>query len=96
MGPPARRQWRPRTLRTAAFLVLPLVLRCDSLVNVSLPALVQKLCENQPVLQNLTGPSCRATTDQIGTCWPRSSAGDLVARPCPEFVNGVKYNTTRE
>ncbi|ETE60389.1 hypothetical protein L345_13869, partial [Ophiophagus hannah] len=32
--------------------------------------------------------------DQIGTCWPRSSGGDLVERPCPEYVNGVKYNTT--
>ncbi|NXL21770.1 CRFR2 factor, partial [Setophaga kirtlandii] len=41
------------------------------------------------------GPYCNATTDQIGTCWPRTSAGELVERPCPEFFNGIKYNTTR-
>lgn len=40
------------------------------------------------------GPYCNATTDQIGTCWPRTSAGELVERPCPEFFNGIKYNTT--
>uniref|UniRef100_A0A8C5SP35 G-protein coupled receptors family 2 profile 1 domain-containing protein n=1 Tax=Laticauda laticaudata TaxID=8630 RepID=A0A8C5SP35_LATLA len=33
-----------------------------------------------------SGPSCRATIDQIGTCWPRSSGGDLVERPCPEYT----------
>lgn len=37
---------------------------------------------------------CNATTDEIGTCWPRSSAGRIVERPCPEYINGVKYNTT--
>uniref|UniRef100_A0A8C0ZB86 G-protein coupled receptors family 2 profile 1 domain-containing protein n=1 Tax=Cyanistes caeruleus TaxID=156563 RepID=A0A8C0ZB86_CYACU len=42
----------------------------------------------------LAGPYCNATTDQIGTCWPRTSAGELVERPCPEFFNGIKYNTT--
>uniref|UniRef100_A0A8C2TFB1 Corticotropin releasing hormone receptor 2 n=1 Tax=Coturnix japonica TaxID=93934 RepID=A0A8C2TFB1_COTJA len=41
------------------------------------------------------GLYCNATTDQIGTCWPRASAGKLVERPCPEFFNGIKYNTTR-
>uniref|UniRef100_A0A8C4YAE1 Corticotropin releasing hormone receptor 2 n=1 Tax=Gopherus evgoodei TaxID=1825980 RepID=A0A8C4YAE1_9SAUR len=41
------------------------------------------------------GPYCNATTDQIGTCWPRATAGELVERPCPEFFNGIKYNTTR-
>lgn len=40
------------------------------------------------------GLYCNATTDQIGTCWPRASAGKLVERPCPEFFNGIKYNTT--
>ncbi|KAF6085641.1 corticotropin releasing hormone receptor 2 [Phyllostomus discolor] len=38
---------------------------------------------------------CNTTVDQIGTCWPRSAAGALVERPCPEYFNGVKYNTTR-
>uniref|UniRef100_A0A8C0ITG6 Corticotropin releasing hormone receptor 2 n=1 Tax=Chelonoidis abingdonii TaxID=106734 RepID=A0A8C0ITG6_CHEAB len=41
------------------------------------------------------GPYCNATTDQIGTCWPQATAGELVERPCPEFFNGIKYNTTR-
>uniref|UniRef100_A0ACB8FWF6 Corticotropin-releasing factor receptor 2 n=1 Tax=Sphaerodactylus townsendi TaxID=933632 RepID=A0ACB8FWF6_9SAUR len=40
------------------------------------------------------GPYCNATTDQIGTCWPKTGAGELVERPCPEFFNGIKYNTT--
>ncbi|XP_059512150.1 corticotropin-releasing factor receptor 2 isoform X1 [Myotis daubentonii] len=38
---------------------------------------------------------CNATLDLIGTCWPRSAAGALVERPCPEHFNGIKYNTTR-
>uniref|UniRef100_A0A8C8ZRT3 Corticotropin-releasing factor receptor 2 n=1 Tax=Prolemur simus TaxID=1328070 RepID=A0A8C8ZRT3_PROSS len=38
---------------------------------------------------------CNTTLDQIGTCWPQSAAGALVERPCPEYFNGVKYNTTR-
>lgn len=37
---------------------------------------------------------CNATSDEIGTCWPQSSAGSVVERPCPEYINGVKYNTT--
>ncbi|MBN3307698.1 CRFR2 factor, partial [Amia calva] len=41
------------------------------------------------------GLYCNATTDEIGTCWPRSSSGRVVERPCPEYINGVKYNTTR-
>lgn len=32
--------------------------------------------------------------DLIGTCWPRSAVGQLVARPCPEYFYGVRYNTT--
>lgn len=39
---------------------------------------------------------CNTTLDQIGTCWPQSVAGALVERPCPEYFNGIKYNTTRE
>ncbi|KAL7880876.1 hypothetical protein SRHO_G00031300 [Serrasalmus rhombeus] len=46
-------------------------------------------------LMSLDGLYCNATTDEIGTCWPRSSSGRIVERPCPEFINGVKYNTTR-
>ncbi|XP_045144893.1 corticotropin-releasing factor receptor 2 isoform X2 [Echinops telfairi] len=46
---------------------------------------------------NLSGlySYCNTTLDLIGTCWPRSEAGALVERPCPEYFNGVKYNTTR-
>uniref|UniRef100_F6YUC9 UTP25, small subunit processor component n=1 Tax=Xenopus tropicalis TaxID=8364 RepID=F6YUC9_XENTR len=39
-------------------------------------------------------PYCSATIDQIGTCWPRSIAGGLVERPCPDSFNGIRYNTT--
>lgn len=39
---------------------------------------------------------CNVTLDQIGTCWPRSAAGALVERPCPEYFNGVKYNSSSE
>uniref|UniRef100_A0AAY4CUN9 Corticotropin-releasing factor receptor 2 n=1 Tax=Denticeps clupeoides TaxID=299321 RepID=A0AAY4CUN9_9TELE len=44
---------------------------------------------------DLEGLYCNATTDEIGTCWPRSGSGRMVERPCPEYINGVKYNTTR-
>lgn len=40
------------------------------------------------------GLQCNASVDLIGTCWPRSPAGQLVARPCPAFFYGVRYNTT--
>uniref|UniRef100_A0A8C6SVK4 Corticotropin releasing hormone receptor 1 n=1 Tax=Neogobius melanostomus TaxID=47308 RepID=A0A8C6SVK4_9GOBI len=41
-----------------------------------------------------TGPYCETSIDGIGTCWPRSSAGQMVVRPCPEMFYGVRYNTT--
>uniref|UniRef100_A0A672S0R1 Corticotropin-releasing factor receptor 1-like n=1 Tax=Sinocyclocheilus grahami TaxID=75366 RepID=A0A672S0R1_SINGR len=37
---------------------------------------------------------CNTSIDGIGTCWPRSSAGEVVSRPCPETFLGVRYNTT--
>uniref|UniRef100_A0A8C3HE31 G-protein coupled receptors family 2 profile 1 domain-containing protein n=1 Tax=Chrysemys picta bellii TaxID=8478 RepID=A0A8C3HE31_CHRPI len=37
---------------------------------------------------------CNASIDLIGTCWPRSAVGQLVVLPCPEYINGVRYNTT--
>lgn len=40
------------------------------------------------------GPQCNASVDLIGTCWPRSPAGQLVVRPCPAYFYGVRYNTT--
>ncbi|XP_026062791.1 corticotropin-releasing factor receptor 2-like [Carassius auratus] len=44
---------------------------------------------------SVDGLYCNATTDEIGTCWPRSNSGQIIERPCPEYINGVKYNTTR-
>uniref|UniRef100_A0A3Q4HLS8 Corticotropin releasing hormone receptor 1 n=1 Tax=Neolamprologus brichardi TaxID=32507 RepID=A0A3Q4HLS8_NEOBR len=40
------------------------------------------------------GVYCDLSVDGIGTCWPRSAAGELVSRPCPEQFNGIHYNTT--
>lgn len=40
------------------------------------------------------GLQCNASVDLIGTCWPRSPAGQLVVRPCPAYFYGVRYNTT--
>uniref|UniRef100_A0A8D0D903 Corticotropin releasing hormone receptor 2 n=1 Tax=Sander lucioperca TaxID=283035 RepID=A0A8D0D903_SANLU len=59
-------------------------------------ALQDTFLENAPLsLLSIDGLYCNATTDEIGTCWPRSSTGRIVERPCPEYINGVKYNTTR-
>lgn len=40
------------------------------------------------------GLHCDLSVDGIGTCWPRSAAGELISRPCPEQFNGIYYNTT--
>ncbi|XP_042188157.1 corticotropin-releasing factor receptor 2-like [Callorhinchus milii] len=48
-----------------------------------------------PAQFDLSGVYCNATTDQIGTCWPRTRAGQVASRSCPETFNGIKYNTTR-
>ncbi|XP_026875472.2 corticotropin-releasing factor receptor 1-like, partial [Electrophorus electricus] len=45
---------------------------------------------------NSSGVFCRTSIDGIGTCWPRSTAGDVVSHPCPEFLYGVRYNTTNK
>uniref|UniRef100_A0A8B9UDG2 G-protein coupled receptors family 2 profile 1 domain-containing protein n=1 Tax=Anas zonorhyncha TaxID=75864 RepID=A0A8B9UDG2_9AVES len=64
-------------------------------VNCSLLDLQETVLESFSIsFLGFHGPYCNATTDQIGTCWPRASAGKLVERPCPEFFNGIKYNTT--
>ncbi|KAL2295127.1 hypothetical protein Nmel_018280 [Mimus melanotis] len=52
------------------------------------------LASANPVHLVLAGPQCNASVDLIGTCWPRSAVGQLVARPCPEYFYGVRYNTT--
>uniref|UniRef100_A0A4W3HY11 Corticotropin releasing hormone receptor 1 n=1 Tax=Callorhinchus milii TaxID=7868 RepID=A0A4W3HY11_CALMI len=46
------------------------------------------------VCRGSAGRYCNASTDLIGTCWPRSPVGQLVARQCPEYFNGIQYNTT--
>uniref|UniRef100_A0A8D2ARR7 Corticotropin-releasing factor receptor 1 n=1 Tax=Sciurus vulgaris TaxID=55149 RepID=A0A8D2ARR7_SCIVU len=51
-------------------------------------------CENLSLANNISGLQCNASVDLIGTCWPRSPAGQLVVRPCPAFFYGVRYNTT--
>ncbi|KAJ8416034.1 hypothetical protein AAFF_G00380560 [Aldrovandia affinis] len=43
---------------------------------------------------NITGVHCSTLIDGIGTCWPKSGAGEMVSRPCPELFYGVRYNTT--
>ncbi|XP_036447328.1 corticotropin-releasing factor receptor 1 isoform X2 [Colossoma macropomum] len=45
---------------------------------------------------NSSGVFCRTSIDGIGTCWPRSMAGEMVSRPCPELLYGVRYNTTNK
>ncbi|XP_044280925.1 corticotropin-releasing factor receptor 2 [Varanus komodoensis] len=72
-----------------------MVLHCDSSETLAFSVLLERYCEELFAYHNVTGPYCNSTTDQIGTCWPKTIAGELVERPCPEFVNGVKYNTTR-
>ncbi|XP_077898062.1 corticotropin-releasing factor receptor 1 isoform X1 [Ictidomys tridecemlineatus] len=51
-------------------------------------------CESLSLANNISGLQCNASVDLIGTCWPRSPAGQLVVRPCPAFFYGVRYNTT--
>uniref|UniRef100_A0A8D0H0K9 Corticotropin-releasing factor receptor 1 n=1 Tax=Sphenodon punctatus TaxID=8508 RepID=A0A8D0H0K9_SPHPU len=53
-------------------------------------------CESVSPTTNITGVQCNASIDLIGTCWPRSAVGQLVARPCPEYFYGVRYNTTNK
>ncbi|XP_075437676.1 corticotropin-releasing factor receptor 1-like [Ascaphus truei] len=51
-------------------------------------------CESLQPGPNISGLACNASIDMIGTCWPHTAAGRLVARPCPEYFQGVQYNTT--
>ncbi|KAJ8254557.1 hypothetical protein COCON_G00211690 [Conger conger] len=71
-------------------------LTCDTLIllsgNFTLRSLVAWNLTLAP--SNITGVFCNMSIDGIGTCWPRSRAGELVTRPCPEFFYGVRYNTT--
>ncbi|XP_062937354.1 corticotropin-releasing factor receptor 1 [Cynocephalus volans] len=51
-------------------------------------------CESLSLASNISELQCNTSVDLIGTCWPQSPAGQLVARPCPAFFYGVRYNTT--
>ncbi|EFB25686.1 hypothetical protein PANDA_017319, partial [Ailuropoda melanoleuca] len=51
-------------------------------------------CESLSLASNVSGLQCNSSVDLIGTCWPRSPAGQLVVRPCPAYFYGVRYNTT--
>uniref|UniRef100_A0A3B3RSH5 Corticotropin-releasing factor receptor 2 n=1 Tax=Paramormyrops kingsleyae TaxID=1676925 RepID=A0A3B3RSH5_9TELE len=76
-------------------VLLCLLISCPRIqCELSLLDLLEKYCEALSALYNITGLYCNATTDEIGTCWPRSTSGRMVERPCPEYINGVKYNTT--
>lgn len=83
--------WRAGCLQGPALRVL-----CA--LHLAAPRDPGKPSKPHSVLSPSPGPYsyCNATLDQIGTCWPRSAARALVERPCPEYFNGVKYNTTRE
>ncbi|XP_047619563.1 corticotropin-releasing factor receptor 2 isoform X2 [Phacochoerus africanus] len=98
-GPP-RLLLAPRSLLCLLCLLPPLLKAAgpnQAPRDQPLWALLEQYCHKVTTLSNLSGPYfyCNTTLDQIGTCWPRSAAGALVERPCPEYFNGIKYNTTR-
>ncbi|XP_055752921.1 corticotropin-releasing factor receptor 1-like isoform X1 [Salvelinus fontinalis] len=72
-------------------------LTCDTLLLLStnLTARTLALWNLTLTPSNVTaGLFCNMSIDPIGTCWPKSTAGEWVSRPCPEMFYGVKYNTT--
>ncbi|KAJ7418291.1 Corticotropin-releasing factor receptor 1 [Pitangus sulphuratus] len=81
----------PRPALLLLLLLLQTFLLRDSRAAASIQ---EQYCESLAPATNHTGPQCNASVDLIGTCWPRSAVGQLVARPCPEFFYGVRYNTT--
>ncbi|KAF7645724.1 hypothetical protein LDENG_00199310 [Lucifuga dentata] len=80
--------------------VSPAELTCEALIllstnfTVSLSARVFALLNQTFSVSNISGLYCELSVDGIGTCWPRSPAGQLVSRPCPAQLNGIHYNTT--
>uniref|UniRef100_A0A8B9JRW8 Corticotropin releasing hormone receptor 1 n=1 Tax=Astyanax mexicanus TaxID=7994 RepID=A0A8B9JRW8_ASTMX len=51
---------------------------------------------NSKDLRSVIISQALTSIDGIGTCWPRSMAGEMVSRPCPELLYGVRYNTTNK
>ncbi|VFV32530.1 corticotropin-releasing factor, partial [Lynx pardinus] len=76
----------PRLLCPQALLLLGL--------NAISASFQDQPCESLSLASNISGLQCNASVDLIGTCWPRSPAGQLVVRPCPAYFYGVRYNTT--
>ncbi|KAM7371349.1 hypothetical protein PAMP_008602 [Pampus punctatissimus] len=76
--------------------VSPVELTCETLILLStnLTARTWALLNQTFTISNSSGLYCDLSVDGIGTCWPRSVAGDLISRPCPEQFNGINYNTT--
>uniref|UniRef100_A0A674MU91 Corticotropin releasing hormone receptor 1 n=1 Tax=Takifugu rubripes TaxID=31033 RepID=A0A674MU91_TAKRU len=76
-------------------------LTCEALLMLSGNVSLQSLAAawNQSLMNATStwsgsGLYCETSIDGIGTCWPRSAAGHMVSRPCPEMFYGVRYNTT--
>ncbi|MED6293936.1 hypothetical protein CHARACLAT_015639 [Characodon lateralis] len=71
-------------------------LTCETLILLStnLTARMLVLLNQTFIISNSSGVYCDISVDGIGTCWPRSAAGELISRPCPEQFNGIHYNTT--
>ncbi|XP_008414713.1 corticotropin-releasing factor receptor 1 isoform X2 [Poecilia reticulata] len=76
--------------------VSSLELTCETLILLStnLTARMLVLLNQTFTISNSSGVYCDLSVDGIGTCWPRSAAGELISRPCPEQFNGIHYNTT--
>ncbi|XP_049416877.1 corticotropin-releasing factor receptor 1 isoform X23 [Epinephelus fuscoguttatus] len=76
--------------------VAPAELTCETLILLStnLTARALAFLNQTFTISNISGVYCDLSVDGIGTCWPRSAAGELISRPCPEQFNGIHYNTT--
>ncbi|KAK7916135.1 hypothetical protein WMY93_011896 [Mugilogobius chulae] len=88
-------------VRQVSFLLLVLSLGGASCLNFSCEALpasnltVRTMVFNMTLtFTNTSGLYCNMSMDILGSCWPRSAAGEVVSRPCPEKLHGIYYNTT--
>ncbi|MBZ3876055.1 Corticotropin-releasing factor receptor 2 [Sciurus carolinensis] len=97
LAAPGNLVWRPEAARQLRDAMDAALLHSLLEANCSLALAEEMLLDGWGPSLDPEGPYsyCNTTLDQIGTCWPRSAAGALVERPCPEYFNGIKYNTTR-